>query len=235
MSNLQTLIGYQTTDKNLLSIEKELATTEEKKKYAQARKFLKNAQTALEGYENKALALTGELARLEAHYKKVAEKLKEFAEIEYSELEENEGEIAYLKKNAQALADTLKSLKKDLTAIKEKIEGVMQEYKALKKQTILMQKQFKEYKEKYTAVVQSKEEQMQAIRNQLEGMEKDIPAAILERYKNKRKEGLWPVLCVLKGDRCGMCSMDLPRAAISELTEKGVIECENCHRLIYKE
>ena len=31
MSNLQTLIGYQAIDKNLLTIEKELAATEEKK------------------------------------------------------------------------------------------------------------------------------------------------------------------------------------------------------------
>lgn len=234
MSNLQTLINYQATDKSLLNIEKELAATEEKKKYAQARKFLKNAQTALDGYESKAVSLSAELTHTEARYKKIVDDLKEFAEIDYSELEDNEGEIAYLKKNAQALADTLKTLKKELVAMKEKIEQVSQEYKTLKKQTIVMQKQFKEYKEKYNAVAQAKETQIEAIRKELDEMEKDIPAEILERYKNKRKEGLWPVLCPLNGDRCGVCSMDLPRAAISRLTEKGIIECENCHRLIYK-
>ena len=84
MSNLQTLIGYQAIDKNLLTIEKELAATEEKKKYAQARKFLKNAQTTLDGYENKAVALSGELSRLEAQYNEVAAELKEFSEIDFS-------------------------------------------------------------------------------------------------------------------------------------------------------
>ncbi len=235
MSNLQTLIAYQATDKKLLTIEKELAATEEKKKYSQARKFLKNAQAALDGYEAKAVSLSGELARMEAHYKKIAEELKEFAEIDFSELEENEGEVAYLKKNAQALADTLKSLKKDLAALKEKVEAVMQEYKTLKKQTISMQKQYKEYKEKYTAVADSKEVEIQDVKKQLAEMEKEVPAEILDRYKNKRKEGVWPVICALNVDRCGVCSMDVPRAAISQLATAGVIECENCHRLIYKD
>ncbi len=235
MSNLQTLIGYQAIDKNLLTIEKELAATEEKKKYAQARKFLKNAQTTLDGYENKAVALSGELSRLEAQYNEVAAELKEFSEIDFSELEENEGELAYLKKNAQGLADTLRSLKRDLASVKERMDAVTKDYKALKQKTIAMQKQFKEYKEKYAAVAKGKEAEIGSVRAQLAAMEKDIPADVLERYKGRRKEGLWPVLVPLKGDRCGFCSMDLPRAAISKLNEKGVIECENCHRLIYKE
>ncbi len=235
MSNLQTLIGYQAMDKNLLNIEKELAATEEKKKYAQARKFLKNAQVTLDGYENKAVALSGELSRLEAQYNEIASELKEFSEIDFSEMEENEGEAAYLKKNAQSLADKLRVIKRDLASVKERMDAATKDYRELKKKTLAMQKQFREYKEKYAVVAQGKEAEIQSVRSQLAAMEKDIPADVLERYKNRRKEGLWPVLCPLKGDRCGVCSMDLPRAAISLLNEKGVIECENCHRLIYKE
>ncbi|MBP5242665.1 MAG: hypothetical protein J6Z36_03135, partial [Clostridia bacterium] len=168
-------------------------------------------------------------------YKKVADDLKEFAEIDFSELEENEEEIAYLKKNAQTLSDALKGVKKSLTAVKEQMESVTQEYEKLKKQTLTMQKQFKEYKAKYEALVAEKDGEVSAIRAELSKLEKDISPDLLERYQNKRKEGLWPVLCPLKTDRCGLCSMELPRAAISKLTEVGVIECENCHRLIYKQ
>lgn len=235
MSNLQTLIGYQATDKTLLEIEKALAATEERKKYMQARKFLKNAQTTLDGYENKAAALTSELSRLEEQYNEAAAELKEFSEIDFSELENNEGETAFFKKNALALSDTLRSLKRDLASVREKMEAVTKDYLDLKKKTLVMQKQFKEYKEKYAQVEKGKAAEVQEIRSKLAGMEKDIPADVLEHYKNRRKEGLWPVLVPLKGDRCGFCSMELPRAAISKLNEKGVIECENCHRLIYKE
>ena len=235
MSNLQALIGYQATDKTLLDIEKALAATEERKKYMQARKFMKNAQAMLETYENKAVALTGELSRLEEQYNGVAAELKEFSEIDFQELENSEGGTAFFKKNALALADTLRSLKRDLASVREKMEAVTKDYLDLKKKTLVMQKQFKEYKEKYALVEQGKAGEVQEIRSRLAGMEKDIPADVLERYKNRRKEGLWPVLVPLKGDRCGFCSMELPRAAISKLNEKGAIECENCHRLIYKE
>lgn len=235
MSNLQALIGYQATDKTLLDIEKALAATEERKKYMQARKFMKNAQATLETYENKAVALTGELSRLEEQYNGVAAELKEFSEIDFQELENSEGGTAFFKKNALALSDTLRSLKRDLASVREKMEAVTKDYLDLKKKTLVMQKQFKEYKEKYALVEQGKAGEVQEIRSRLAGMEKDIPADVLERYKTRRKEGLWPVLVPLKGDRCGFCSMELPRAAISKLNEKGAIECENCHRLIYKE
>lgn len=235
MSKLQALLSYQATDKDLLKIEKQLSATDEKKKYSQAKKFLKNAQNLLEGYEGKAIALANELGDLEQRYRKVTEDLKEFSEIDFSQLSENEEEVAYLKKNALTLAETLKTLKKSAESVKAEMKSVTDEYEKLKKQTISMQKQFKEYKEKYEAVVKSKETEVEAVREKLKSLEKDIPAPLLERYKNKRKEGVWPVLCALYQDSCSICSMNLPRAAMSKLEEDGVIECENCHRLIYKE
>ncbi len=235
MSNLQTLIDYQATDKTLLDIEKALAATEERKKYMQARKFLKGAQTTLDGYENKAVALAGDLSRLEKHYEEVAAELKEFSDVDFSELENSEGETAFFKKNAQALSDTLRSLKRDLISVKEKMEAVTKEYLDLKKKTLSMQKQFKEYKEKYAAVEQGRAAEVKEIRSKLAAMEKDIPADVLERYKSRRKEGLWPVIVPLKEKRCGFCRMELSNADNSKLNEKGAIECENCHRIIYKQ
>lgn len=235
MSKLQALLSYQATDKDLLKIEKQLAATDEKKKYAQARKFLKNAQNVLDGYEGKAIALANELSDLESRHRKVTEDLREFSEIDFEQLPENEEEVAYLKKNALSLAETVKALKKSVDTVKEEMKAVTAEYEKLKKQTISMQKQFKEYKEKYEGLVKSKEAETGSVREKLRELEKEIPAGLLERYKNKRKEGVWPVLCPLYQDSCSICSMNLPRAAISKLAEEGVIECENCHRLIYKE
>jgi predicted nucleic acid-binding Zn-ribbon protein len=235
MSILKAMLDYQEIDRNLLKIEKELNATEERKNYAKARKFMKNAQATLEGYESKAISLTGEYNDLDGRFKKLSEQLKEFSEIDYAELEGNEEEVAYLKKNAQTLADTLKGLKKTLQTVKEQMESMTQEYEKLKKQTIVMQKQYKDSKEKYDEVVKGRSEEVDKIKGELRALEKDIPPEILERYNNKRKEGLWPVLCKLNGDRCSVCSMDLPKAAISKFATSKVIECENCHRLIYKD
>lgn len=195
---------------------------------------MKNAQTTLDGYESKAISLTEEMSDLESRFRKVAKDLQDFSEIDYTELEDNEEEVAYLKKNASALAETLKGLKRNLASVKEQMESVTQEYEKLKKQTLQIQKQYKEYKEKYEAVVASRGGEVKEIQARLCELEKDISGDLLERYKNKRKEGLWPVLSELNDNRCSICSMDLPRAAIAKLGETGVIECENCHRLIFK-
>jgi predicted nucleic acid-binding Zn-ribbon protein len=235
MSILKAMLDYQEIDRNLLKIEKELNATEERKNYVKARKFMKNAQATLESYESKAISLTGEYNDLDGRFKQLMDRLKEFSEIDYTELEGNEEEVAYLKKNAQTLADALKGMKKNLQTVKEQMENITQEYEKLKKQTLVIQKQYKEYKEKYDELVKSREGEVTKIRSELSALEKDIPPEILERYNNKRKEGLWPVLCKLNGDRCSVCSMDLPKAAISKFATSKVIECENCHRLIYKE
>lgn len=235
MSVLTSLLEYQEIDRKLLKIEKELNETEEKKNYAKARKFMRNAQIMLEGYESKAISLMGEFNDLESRYRKVSDQLSEFTEIDFAELEENEEEVAYLKKNALTLAETLKNLKKNLASVKEQMEKMTQEYEKLKKQTLSIQKKYKEYKEKYDALTASRGEEIEEIKKQLSVLGKDIPEEVLEKYLNKRKEGLWPVFCKLNGDRCSVCSMDVPRAAISSLSERSVIECENCHRMLYKE
>ncbi len=235
MSYLQSLIAYQAEDRKIWAIEKELAGTEERKKYVQARKFLKTAQPMLDGYDAKAATLASELSGLEGLYEKNVELLKEFDEIDFGELENEEGELAYLKKKALALADTLKSLKRDLSSVKEKMEKVTAEYADLKAKCLSAQKQYKKYKEAYETIAAGKEGEIQAIRAAMADIAKDIPADILERYQGKRKEGVWPVLSSLKDRSCLMCGMELPPAEISKITVSGVIECEHCHRLLYKE
>lgn len=234
MLNLQTMLAYQATDGKILKIEKELAATEERKKYVQARGFLKKAQPTLDAYENKAIALKEELKRLVSSYESLIEDLKDFTEIDYDNLSDNEEEVAYLKKNALSMEDSLKSLRRDVADCKAKIEEVSKKYRELKKQTIAAQKQFKEYKEKYAAVEGARSSEMEAIRAELAQMEKELPPEMLERYRNKRKEGVWPVVCELKGNNCPVCMMEFTVAAISRIAADGVIECENCHRLVYK-
>ena len=43
------------------------------------------------------------------------------------------------------------------------------------------------------------------------------------------------VFVSLSGEnQCGGCRVDMPMSLVSKLSDKGYIECENCHRIIYK-
>ncbi len=233
MAELQSLLKYQEVDSKLKRIEQELATCEERKKYFQARKFLENASDKLDQIDARALDLKHMAQILTKKYLEMNEILKDLSNID--ELIASGADVTFYVKNAQALSDGLKALKSDINGLINKINEAAEEYKKLKSNTIKMQKQYNEYREKFYAIKDSKKAETEKITAQLQEIEKNISPELISRYKNKRKESIFPVLCTLKNERCAMCGMELPLAAHSRLSGGNMIECENCHRFIYEE
>ena len=97
-----------------------------------------------------------------------------------------------------------------------------------------MQKQYKESHDVYISYRDGKKKDMAAVEEELKGLAKDIPAALLGKYQTKRSERIFPILCEIKGDRCAKCGMELSLAGKEKLAKEGVVECENCHRFLYK-
>jgi predicted nucleic acid-binding Zn-ribbon protein len=69
---------------------------------------------------------------------------------------------------------------------------------------------------------------------ELDKIAKGIDEDVLKKYKAKRSERIFPILCELKGDRCSKCGMELSIAGKEIVSSGKVIECENCHRILYK-
>jgi predicted nucleic acid-binding Zn-ribbon protein len=57
----------------------------------------------------------------------------------------------------------------------------------------------------------------------------------MEKYKNKRKEKIFPIYVKIQDKRCSFCGMELPLVAVNKLTGDVTIECDSCHRVIFKE
>ena len=72
------------------------------------------------------------------------------------------------------------------------------------------------------------------INARLEALGANIPPEILERYKAKRRDKIFPVVVPLDGEFC-ICGRDFPLAQQGRLSGGGVVECEHCHRFIYKD
>jgi predicted nucleic acid-binding Zn-ribbon protein len=91
---------------------------------------------------------------------------------------------------------------------------------------------FKKYKELKAA----KDAEKKPFEEELAVIEKEISRDILDVYKTKRKEKIFPVVGQITGGRCPYCSMDLPIAAKSKLSGGGWIECENhiCSRVLFE-
>lgn len=228
---IKELIKYQETDSKLIGIEKEIAASEERKKYMTARKFLEKAPEKLEALDARAAELVHILELLVKKYNEIAETIKEFENLD--EMVEQGAEVSFYKKNASQIMDSLKALKADINKLSVRIEEAKAEYAAAKKQTIAAQKQYKEYKVKYTEIKDKRAEEIQTIENELAALSKNIPADMLAKYNAKRKEKLFPVVCSVNGNRCPQCGMELSIAEISKLSDGTVIECDNCHRILF--
>ena len=228
---LQAILQYQETDAKLYKLEREIAGCDERKEYVKFKKFLEAAPEKLDALEVKAAALQAEAAELTQKYTRAEESLNDFENLD--ELVTGGADIAFYKKKAQALADQLKKLKADLAALTANIKATDEEYKKLKKQVLSAQKQYAEATEKYKAVKAARDPEKKELEAALAKIEKDVPAEMLETYRTKRKEKIFPVVGEMVGNRCPFCSMEPPLAARNKLTGGATIECDNCHRIIF--
>lgn len=231
MSQLKAILQYQETDAKLYKLEREIAGCDERKEYVKFKKFLEAAPEKLDSLEVKAAALQSEAAELTKQYTRVEEALNDFEHLD--ELVTEGADIAFYKKKAQALVDQLKKLKADFATLTANVKATDEEYKKLKKQVLAAQKQYGEASEKYKAVKTSRDPERKALEADLAKIEKDVPPQMLEIYKTKRKEKIFPVVGELVGMRCPFCSMEPPLAARNQLTGGASIECDNCHRIIF--
>ncbi len=233
MAQLQAILTYQEIDTRLYKLERELAGCDERKEYVKVKKFLETAPEKLDALEVKAISLKAEVDQLSKKYLQVEETLSEFEHLD--ELVTGGADVAFYKKKAQTIVDHLKKIRADMNALTESVKAADAEYQKLKKQVIAAQKQYAEVSEKYKAVKASRETEKKEIETELEKAAKAAPVELLEVYKTKRKEKIFPIVGAMVGNRCPFCSMEPPLAARNKLTGGGSIECDNCHRIIFSE
>ncbi len=234
MAQLQAILKYQEVDAKLYAIERELSGSETRKEYVKIKKFLEAAPEKLDALDVKAKALRAEADSLAKKYEKLEEALKDFENVD--ELVLGGADISFYKKNAQATVDKLKKLKNDLNALVANVKATDEEYQKLKKQVISLGKKWEEVSKTYKELKAQKDAEKKPFEGQLSALAADIPAAMLEIYKTKRKEKIFPVVGQIAGNRCPYCSMELPIAARSKLSGGGWIECENhiCNRILFE-
>lgn len=234
MAQLQAILKYQEIDGKIYKIERDLAGSEERKEYAKVKKFLESAPEKLDALEAKARSLRSEADELLKQYARLEETLKDFDNID--ELVTGGADIAFYKKKAQTKVEQLKKMKADLSVLVAAIKATDEEYQKLKKQVLSIEKKAAEVYKNYKELKAAKDAEKKPYEEELATIEKEISPAMLEVYKTKRKEKIFPIVGQIMGDRCPYCGMDLPIAARSKLSGGGWIECENhiCNRVLFE-
>lgn len=229
---IEKLLEYQNVDTDLREIELSISQSEERKKAAVAKKFLDAVNETVEKLDKQAEALAAKYNGAVKLYEKFSEELKEYEGLD----DMDEDHLSYVKKKAQALSDEINNLSDSIELISKEMESVLKEFSALRADTKKYQAQYKEYRPKYEELKASKEGDMKAIKTKLAKIEKDIPTEIMDKYKAKRKEKIFPVLNeakeISKQAYC-RCGTQLPVTAYNNLKSGNLVECDSCHRLLY--
>lgn len=238
MSALQAILTYQEKDKELFQLERDLASSAERKEYVKVKKVLEGAPEKLEALETKAVALKTEIAALIAQYEDVVDRLNAMNEdFEHGdELLSSGADLSFYKKKVATASERVKKLKADLKTLSDDVAATDDEYKALKTLVIATEKKKAEVAGAYKKVKEEKEPKMNEVKAELLKLSKEVPAPLLEKYLAKRKEKLpLPIVGKLDGTRCSLCGMEPSGLDLQKLKEGHAVECETCRRIIFAE
>ena len=233
MTQVEKLLKYQETDEKLLKLERDLGNSDERKNYVQAKSFLTKAPEKLDALEAKAVELAALVSELNKKYAEIAETLSDFDHID--EMVDGGADISFYKKNVTQISDRLKSIKAEVSSLTKAIKDADEEYQQMKKKTIDMQKQYSESTEAYKKLKESLQIEALAVKKELDALKKNIEPEVMKKYEIKRSERIFPILCAENGGRCSKCGSELSLAGKEKVSSGSVVECDNCHRFLYKE
>lgn len=230
---IEDLLKYQEEDAKLKKIENELASSEERKKAASAKKYLEGFDENLSKIDLKANELitfyektSGEIVELNEQAKDLSKAIEEA---------ESEQETDYLLKKLDELVATIKYSENESKNLSQRISAVIKEYAVLKNTYKAAKTQYEEYGVKYNELKASKADEMNKIKENLSKLEKKVEPSLMERYLKKRKEEkMFPVIFEVTSDVCGACHMNISLNEIAKLNNGEILECENCRRLLFK-
>lgn len=229
---IKSLLEYQKVDAELREIEISLKQSEERKKASAAKNFLNGANESVAKLDQRAEELVSKFNASLKLLTQLEEEAKEYEGID----DMDEDQLSYVKKKAQALTEEISNLAGLIDNISKEIESVLKEFAQLKSDIKKAKAQYSEYGPKYNDLKASKEGAINEIKARLKKLEASIDADIIEKYKQRRNDKIFPVLNeateMSKHAYC-RCGTELSLTDYGNLKSGNIVECDSCHRLLY--
>lgn len=229
---LKEILMYQQKDAALVKLNKELENSREKREVNNLVEQVKQAQNKLVSLESAAGELIAEFEKLKNAYAKKTEKLNNLKKEDMSgksvdELREKEAQI-------KSEIGNLLALSKDIKNLSIKINQMVANFDKTKNQGVECKNKYKESLNKFNALEAKDNAERQKILAEMEELKKKVNPRIMTRYQELREDHKFPIMVPLTNNCCAICSTPLANARLDLLNKDGIVECENCHRIIYQ-
>ncbi len=229
---IKNLLAYQELDAKLYDIEVKLSSSEERKKAVSAKKYLDGAPESVNKLDDGSLSVLATFEQAQAQLKNLNEQFDELSKALDGAVDENE--VEFLIKKAESLLAQIKTVSVKVGKLDEEMQGVIKEYAKIKKTTKAAQEQYSEYGGKYSELKKSVADERQKLEAELSKLASEVDGGLLERYKKKRANKMFPILYAVRGNVCGACNMELSMSELNKLKNGEIIDCDQCGRLIYQ-
>lgn len=228
MENVKKL---QELDGQLIKLEREYNSSDEKQIMSKMSKYVKDAQ-------NKSIELENTAKDIIKQYNNIkAESEKQYADIKkLVSKDEKEMTIEEMQKVMSTInqkSNDLYALEKRLGQISQKMKETLKEFEITKTNVMKARTKHKESKQKYEEQVAKLQPRIESIKKEQETLKKKADKMLLQKYLDKRNDNMFPVLVqLLDGKQCGACRMTLPSKQMDKLKENKITVCEQCGRII---
>ena len=229
---IQKILDYQVKDSEIIKIEKDLAQSKNKKALMQIVDVVKQAQQISATCEAQAQEVLNQFNSLKKAYD---DNIKTFLNIQNKDVEKlEENDANDIMKATNDLFSNLNILEKKLLSQAEKINSILNDYENAKKRYNLAREKHTFFKEQFENEQNKAEPQIEKLKKELGELSKNVDSELLKKYLEKRGDKIFPVFVPVINNACGGCMMELPMAQTDKLKRDGLLECENCQRIIYK-
>lgn len=225
------ILEYQTLDSELFKLEKSLRENADKKTASQMQNNAKIAQERSYKLDEKAKELQKEYYNAKNQYAIQKKKMDEIFAKDTDKLSNEE--VDKLIKLQEKLSQNLSILERSFAKLAENMNALLSDFNKTKNAFQMAKEQFALSKQKFDKAQNDAMQKKQELAKKLSALEKGIDNKIIEAYKKRRAENIFPVVVSLAGNCCGGCRMELSVANLSKLKEEGILTCEHCHRIIY--
>jgi predicted nucleic acid-binding Zn-ribbon protein len=233
MDFLQKLMECQRVEQQINAIENGLRQSPVRKKLLHARNYIVNAQSNYQQMESDVEDLHKALEDLEKRYDANLNRAKEES-VHYDAADEESdlADVQDMRREAFEIADALARNEQDLQGLIQRLANIDQEMKKMAANLPRARQDYAKMKAIYDKELKAVTDKTEPLKAELEKVQATLPETLLARYNQARRHASNPIV-PLEGDRCSGCNMELASAGLTRLRNQGIVECENCGRLVY--
>ncbi|MCH5165067.1 MAG: hypothetical protein J1G01_01535 [Clostridiales bacterium] len=153
---------------------------------------------------------------------------------------DGESEVEARVKKLESLRSKFQTADKKMHDIEDKSKTVLKRRTDALKAGKVAQAAFGEAREKHNKLINSKADELNKLKAELEALKKSLDPSWYAEYEKLVTDNKFPPLVHATGDEkknlfnCGGCGLNLPQKGNAMLGDQGWCRCENCRRLIVK-